>query len=241
MRHLIAFVVILLFSAPMLVAQDSCPLPPSPFSGNRNIFSPQQEMYLGELLDEQGARDWHVIEDDELNSRLQRVGERLLKHLPATDVKYTFTLIDLPVINSFGIAGGRIYVTRKMVAFLKNDDELAALLAHEIGHIYTHQQAIYYTRLLHQKLAIDSVANRGDIRRDINRLLDESNLKSGHFDRSRSAREQIVADQLGLYAMARAGYPPAAMAPFFDRWLKLMAIPAVFFPTCLVPQARTTA
>lgn len=216
MRHCICVLVIILFATP-LIAQEACPLPPSPFSGERNIFSPQQEMYLGELLAEQGARDRRVIDDDELNRRLQSVGENLLKHLPPTDVKYTFTLIDLPVINSFGIPGGRIYVTRKMVAFLKNDDELAALLAHEIGHIYTHQQAIYFTRVLHQKLNIDAVTDREDIRRDLNRLLDQWNLKSGHFDRSRTAKEQVVADQLGLYAMARAGYPPAAMAPFFDR------------------------
>lgn len=201
----------------LLSAQDSCPLPPSPFSGESNIFSPQQEMYLGELIAEQEGRNWKLIESDELNARLQRVGEALLKALPPTDVKYGFTLIDLPEVNAFGLPGGRIYVTRKIVAFLKDDDELAALLAHEIGHIYTHQQAIDFTRLLGEKLKISTVADQEDIHRDFNALLDQWNRKSAHFNQSRSAREQVVADQLGLYAMARAGYPPEAMARFLDR------------------------
>src|SRR5438270_1274520 len=211
-----AFFAVLIADLP-LAAQDRCPLPPSPFSEDRNIFSPAQEMYLGDIMAEQEERDWKVFDDDELNGRLQSVGEALLKHLPESGVKYRFRLIDVPVIDAFGSPGGRIYITRKMVAFLKNDEELAALLAHEVGHIYTHQQAIDFTRLLHEKLAVDSIGNNDDIRRHFNELLDQWRRKPVHFSRSRSAREQIVADQLGLYAMARAGYPPEAMAPFFDR------------------------
>lgn len=198
-------------------AQDSCPLPPSPFNGEANIFSPQQEMYLGEIMEEHEGRYWNLIANDELNARLQRVGEALLKHLPQSDIHYSFRLIDLPEINAFGIPGGRVYVTRKMVAFLKDDNELAALLAHEIGHTYTHQQAIDFTRLLREKLGITKIGDRDDIRRDFNALLDQWNRKRERFDQSRSSKEQIVADQLGLYAMARAGFPPEAMAAFLDR------------------------
>lgn len=200
-----------------LAAQDQCPLPPSPFSGERNIFSPQQEMYLGEAMAEQAERNWRVVDDEELTARLQSAGDRLLKHLPQTDLKYRFILIDLPEIDSFGIPGGRIYVTRKMVAFLKNDDELAALLSHEIGHTYTHQQAIDFTRILHETLGVDSVGDRESVRRVFNDLIDNRRRKPGRYNSSHLSQEQIVADRLGLYAMARAGYPPEAMAPFFDR------------------------
>ena len=216
MHRLFLFTIPLL-AALSLAAQDQCPLPPSPFSGERNIFTPQQEMYLGEVMAEQEERDWRLIDDDELNARLQRVGESLLRHLPETGVKYRFRLIDMPLINAFSNPGGRVYVTRKMVAFLNDDNELAALLAHEIGHSYTHQQAIDFTRLLHEKLAVDSLGDRDDVRRQFNALLDQWRRKVGAFDHARSAKEQVVADQLGLYAMARAGYPPAVMAPFFDR------------------------
>ncbi|HET9741483.1 MAG TPA: M48 family metalloprotease [Terriglobales bacterium] len=200
-----------------LNGQDACTLPASPFKSDPNILSPQQEMYLGELVAAQGARDWNVIPKHELNARLELVGETLLKHLPPSDVKYSFTLVDLPMIDAFGLPGGHIYVTRKLVAFLKSDDELAALLAHEIGHIYTHQQAIDFTRLLREKLGIQSVRDNDDLRRDFNLLLDQWRSKSGRFNSGRSVREQEAADQLGLYALARAGYPPEIMAQFFDR------------------------
>jgi len=110
-----------------------------------------------------------------------------------------------------------VYVTRKMVAFIHNDDELAALLAHEIGHIYTHQQAIDFTRLFHEKLDVNSVGDRDNIRQLYNELLNKWRLKPDRFDAGRSAKEQIVADRLGLYALARAGYPTEIMQAFFDR------------------------
>ena len=217
-RPIFTLVLISILSfATSVVAQEQCPLPPSPFSGERNIFTPQQEMWLGEVMAEQGERDWKLIADDELNARLQRIGEQLLKHLPATDLKYRFLLIDLPEINAFGIPGGRVYVTRKMVAFVKNDDELAALLAHEIGHIYTHQQAIDFSRYFHDVLGVDTVTDREDVRKQFNALLDNQRRKPSTHKRDRGTREQAVADQLGLYAIARAGYSPQVMPDFFDR------------------------
>lgn len=172
---------------------------------------------MGEVMAEQAQRDFRVIRDEKLNARLQQVGGAILKRLPESGLKYQFTLVDLPSINAFGIAGGRVYVTRKIVAFLQSDEELAALLAHEIGHIYTHQQAIDFSRLLFDNLGVDSVGDRENIRKLYNELLNKWRLKAGSFDERRSAKEQIVADRVALYALARAGYPPEVMPAFFDR------------------------
>ena len=56
-------------------------------------------------------------------------------------------MIDAPEAQAFSVARERIYITRKMVALFRNDDELAGLLAHELGHILTHPNAIIVSRL----------------------------------------------------------------------------------------------
>ena len=57
------------------------------------------------------------------------------------------TLVDSDEVNGFSIAGGHIYIHRKLAAVAKSDDELAGVIGHEIGHIISHQFA-FETRAL---------------------------------------------------------------------------------------------
>jgi predicted Zn-dependent protease len=130
-----------LFAVPLLAvplqSQQNCPLPPAiqPISHELNIFSDQQEVDLGDAMAESFARRIRIIDDDKLNAYLRVVGDRLVQHLPPNQMKFRFYLVELPEVNAFSIAGGRVYVARKMVAFTKDDNELAGVLAHELGHI----------------------------------------------------------------------------------------------------------
>lgn len=210
---------LLLFAVASLVVNDlsaqQCPLPPSPFQHEANIFSPEQEMQLGEVMAQHVEGEFALVKDAELNRRLQQLGERLLSALPPDGIHYQFFLIDLPVANAWGMAGGRIYVSRKTVAFVRSEDELAGVLAHEIGHIYTHQQAIDFSRWFREELRVTQVGDREDIFNRYHQLLESR--KKGGISTRREERKQLVADQLAVYALARAGYDVRAFADFLDR------------------------
>ena len=197
------------------LSSQQCPLPPSPFQREANMFFSEQEMDLGDVVAQHLEGDFSVIKDEELNRYLRAIGERLLRALPPDGLRYQFFLFDEPVANAWGLPGGRIYVSRKMVAFAHSEDELAGILAHEIGHIYTHQQAIDFTRWFNESLHVTQVAGRDDIFNRYHQLL-ESRKKGGHTE-SRHEREQLVADQMALYAVARAGYNVRAFVDFWDR------------------------
>jgi Peptidase family M48 len=207
------------FSFP-LRAQQSCPAPPAfALAAGKSIFTPQQEVDLGDIEAEQLEKSFRVIHDDELTSYMNGVVTRLLAHMPPTQLNFRVVLIDMPVVNSFSIAGGRIYVTRKMVAFLRNEDELAGLLGHEMGHVLTHQYAIEMTRRFQEILGVTSVGDRKDIFDKYNRLLD--NLAKNTKILRQGAREeeprQYQADQAAFYAGVSAGYSPESFVDFFDR------------------------
>jgi predicted Zn-dependent protease len=75
------------------------------------------------------------------NAYLEQIGTRLLAVLPPTHIKFHFVLVDSVEINGFSLAGGRVYITRKLVANAHNEDEVAGVIAHEMGHILSHQFA----------------------------------------------------------------------------------------------------
>jgi WD40 repeat protein len=201
-------------------AQEKCPAPPAlTASPEPNIFTPQQEVDLGDVEAEQVESKVHVIHDDELAAYLNHIVNRVLAQLPPTQLHFRVTLIDVPEVNAFTLSGGRIYVTRKMVAFARSEDELADLLSHEMGHALSHQEAIDKTRELRELLGVTSVGDRKDIADKINRLIDNAARNPKVFEKARGEEEphQYQADQIALYAMANAGYSPLSFADFFDR------------------------
>ena len=215
---LILAVLLALLATASLAAQPNCPLPPAiqQVSHQQNIFSDEQEVDLGDAMAESFARKTRIIEDDKLNAHLREIGGRLIQYLPPNRLNFRFYLVELGETNAFSIAGGRVYVGRKMAAFVHNDDELAGVLAHELGHIVTHQTAIEVTGRLRQLLGVTQVGDRADIFDKFHQLLENEGLKrwkSGHEE-----DEQQVADQVALYAMARAGYAPHAYIDFWDRF-----------------------
>lgn len=202
--------------------QQNCPLPPSLQSvlPAENIFSDQQEVDLGDAMSEAVALHVNIIQNDELSAHLREVGNRLVQYLPPTKLNFRFYLIDLPQVNAFSIAGGRVYVSRKIVAFAHNDDELAGVLAHELGHIVTHQSAIEMTRAFREILNVTQVGSRDDVFRKFHQYV-ENVSRQRHRGRSEEEKHQIVADQVSVYALARAGFNVQAFPEFWDRFAEL--------------------
>lgn len=206
--------------SPAQQAVQPCPAPPALTSSlANNIFTPDQEVELGDVQAEIIDQRSRVIHDDEVAAHASAVAARIIAQLPPTGLKFRIFIIDLPVLNSFSLAGGRIYITRKMAAFLQSDDELAGLLGHEMGHILTHQGAIDMTRLFHDVLGVSSVTNRKDIAEKFNRLLDNAARNPKAFEKIAVQEEpqQYQADRVALFAVSAAGYSPRAFIDFFDR------------------------
>jgi hypothetical protein len=213
------FAVMLGISAPTR-AQKPCAPPPVPAPRGNNIFNAQQEMDLGEVQAEWLQRQFRVVDDPDVTGYMQRVADRLVQRMPAGSVKFKFVVFDLPIVNAFGISGGRIYVSRKMVGFLHSEDELAGLLGHELGHLAAHHAAIDWSEIFQKAINANSVSDRRDIFDKVNQFLDTAARKPAAFKNLHKweDRDQLVADHLGLYLTSAAGYDPLAMIKFWDRF-----------------------
>jgi WD40 repeat protein len=194
-------------------AQD-CSLPAPSFASDApNIFNDRQEQDLGDALAELEEANLRLA-PPLANDELTRVGEKLLATLPPTGVHYRFRMYDSGEINGFSLAGGRVYISRKLIAAVKNEDELAGVLAHEIGHISTHQTAIEFTRDLRIRLGVTAVGDRADIFAKVHQFFSTPAKPKENEDTER--KDQLSADRVALYAMVRAGYAPESFASFLN-------------------------
>jgi hypothetical protein len=181
-----------------------------------NIFSEQQEEWLGDAMADSIEGDFKLARDSSQNAHLQAIVDRLAAQLPDSKIKFRVLLIESPEVNGFSIAGGHIYITRRLAASAASDDELAAVLGHEIGHIASHQFAFEITKDLKRLLNVTSVGDRADVYDKYQKLM-TAWLRDKHPSVGDSDDKQDEADRLGMYVISAAGYRPHAMSEFWDR------------------------
>ena len=111
------FVVAACLASPSAFSQESdraCDPLRFKIDKEKNVFNEQQEVWLGEILDDQYARRYTFVEDPE-GDYLQKLGERLLAQLPPSGKKYQFHIIDDPDNNAFSFGGANVFVSRRLI------------------------------------------------------------------------------------------------------------------------------
>jgi predicted Zn-dependent protease len=102
-------------------------------------LSPQEEIAAGLLCaPDMAARFNGLYPDTESQNRIKGIGEKLVSKSQAAKSPYQFdfhVLADSQIVNAYAFPGGQIFITWGLLKILENDDEVAAVLAHEIGHI----------------------------------------------------------------------------------------------------------
>jgi len=192
-------------------------IPAPQFQINKpNIFSDQQEQWLGDTQANQLEPEYTLLTERD-TAELTRIGTKLLSQLPSTSIKFTFRVYSDEEINAFSIAGGHVYVSRKLITDAHSEDEIAGVLAHEIGHIYSHAMTVGETRELKALLKVTSLSDRRDVEDKQQLLINAPWKASGAESEDDAESAELVADGIGLYAMTRAGYAPASFAQNLER------------------------
>jgi hypothetical protein len=198
-------------------AQGDCSLPAPPFQVDKpNIFSVEQEQWLGDAQADENEADYDLLPEKE-SAELERIGQKLLEQLPPTPLPYHFRVYESDEANGFSLAGGYIYISRKMITDARSEDEIAGVLSHEIGHIYTKQLAVLYTRSLKTRLGVTSLGGREDVEDKTQLLLNAPWKDRAAEAEDEAENDELLADRVGLYALTRAGYAPKALSENLDR------------------------
>lgn len=181
---------------------------------NAGVFSvsPEKERKLGQQAAQQIEQGTPIVSGP-VADWVQRVGAKLVT-VSDPEFEYSFHVIDSPEINAFALPGGHIYVYTGLRRIVKTDDELAAVLAHEITHSEKHHYA-KQSKKSNDRGALLTIASI------LVGLPGIAQTAVGILDASMSAKysreHEYEADREGLLRMKRAGYKPEAMADVLDR------------------------
>lgn len=112
----------------------SCVLGMQP-SAEAGLISKNQEISMGKDVAAQLEAKYGVVQDDELQERVNSIGQRLVAVCDRQDLDYSFKVLNSDEVNAMAVPGGFIYVFKGLLDYMPSDDELAGVLGHEIGHI----------------------------------------------------------------------------------------------------------
>ena len=177
-----------------------------------DLLSPEVEVALGDAgfertLTSLGASD---CKSPEGVAALQRMTDRLSLGL---DLPYPLQVrvVDDPMVNAFAFAGGHVAIFRGLIDLAQTPDEVAAVLAHEIGHV-AHRDATRSTLRM-----VGSFGIVGLVFGDVLGASGAAGLSQRYLQSAYSREAELAADTFAHRQMNRAGLDPAALARVFVR------------------------
>ncbi len=164
-----------------------------------------------------------VYEDPELETRLVAMLRQVIAASDEPGRVYRLTLLNSASVNAFALPGGYLYVTRGLLALANDEAEVAAVVAHEIGHV-TRRHAIAREQEVRTAALIDRVLT--DVLSDPS-AAQMAVLANGVSLAQFSQNQELEADELGVRTIGRAGYDPFAAARFLETMARFSALDAL--------------
>ncbi len=187
-----------------------------------SLISPQQEYRIGQAFFWRLQQSVDLVDDPEVNSYLNRLGQRLVTHSDSPSLPFHFFMVPDTTVNAFAAPGGFIGVNSGLLLTSQQEDELASVMAHEIAHV-TQRHLIRSFEKDQQSSLPRTAALIGAI------LLATADPEAGaaaitvvqasgvqaRIDHTRA--HEAEADNLGMLNLVRSGFDAQAMPTFFER------------------------
>lgn len=182
----------------------------NPYTGKKQAISisVEQEIQLGlQSVNRMAQQHGGLYPDERLQAFVDMVGNKLVNNSLARETPYEYDfhlLADDKTINAFALPGGQCFITYALFSKLENEDQLAGVMGHEIGHVLGRHSA---ERIANQEFW-QTVAQGASVGMDAGQMAQAIgqmvNMKYGRED-------ELESDELGVKFMIDAGYNPEEM------------------------------
>jgi metalloendopeptidase OMA1, mitochondrial len=146
-----------------------------------------------------------VSRNQALQHRVDQMGARLVQASGATSIDWEFTVLEDPEPNAFALPGGKVAVNTGLFKVARNDDQLAAVIGHEIAHVTARHASERVSQQMLQQggLQVLGIATQSAAAVQLAAAAATLALTLPY-----SRTQESEADEIGLMYMARAGYDP---------------------------------
>jgi hypothetical protein len=191
---------------------------PAPhFQPGFNLFTPEQDVQLGQQSAQQIARQVPIMNDAPTVNYIRELGGKLAARAPGYKFPYQFNVVGTRDINAFALPGGFVFVNAGALAAAKNEGELAGVMAHEIAHVALRHGTNQASKAYIAQKGLGTLSEIfGGRDSDLGQVIGSiggagANVLFLRFGRTAESQ----ADLEGARIMAEAGYDPRDMANFF--------------------------
>jgi len=184
----------------------------NPATGRKEFIfiSTPEEISLGNDIHQQLSKQFEFIDQGKDSERINRIGQRLSRVSDRQDYTYQYFLIEKDELNAFTTPGGRIYVFSGLINKLTSDDQIASVLAHEIGHCAARHTIKKFQAAMGYNLIGSIILGQvGEGAKEI--ASKSSNMIMNIVFSAYGRRDEFEADRLGVKYLYQAGYDPDAV------------------------------
>ena len=183
-------------------------------AGDFNLISIEEEWQLGNQLSQDVEKQVRLNNDPAVNAYVRDMGQKIVAQAapPFNQLPWNFHVVEDEAINAFAIPGGHVYVNTGLIKNAATANQLAGVMAHEISHVL----ARHSTEQLSRQYGLSVIAgavlgqNPGQLTQIAAQIVAGGALARFSRDAEREA------DNIGIQAMAAAGYNPNGMAAMFE-------------------------
>jgi len=209
----------------------------------------EQEYYLGRSVAAKILNQYPVYQNDRLTTYVNKVGTAVsyTSDRPEIFAGYHFLLLDSEEINAFACPGGFVFITRGLLSTCQDEEALACILAHEVGHVCAKHglKAIKKSRMMDAFDVLLTETSKHYNQEQLTKL-------TGAFDgalgdivdqlvvNGYSRQQEYEADQLGLLYASAAGYAASGLVSSLEAMASSdqQSTGMGFFKTHPAPQDR---
>ena len=187
-----------------------------------DVISPQQEYVIGLQIINELRDSGAILDDPQLQQYLQDLGRQLSSHSDNPALHFGFYVIDDDEINATTLPGGFIVVNSGLILLTDSEDELAGVIAHEVGHVTQRhlarqledQKDRAFINVATMLAAVVAASRANDPDVAVGALASaQASIIQHQINYTRGDEEE--ADRVGIATLARAGFQPQGMVDFF--------------------------
>jgi beta-barrel assembly-enhancing protease len=183
-----------------------------------NFFSLKQDIEIGEESSKEAERSLQLIKSVNVNQYVSTIGQRIVQNRTLPALKYHLQIVNSKDVNSLGFPGGAIYLYRGLVDLAANDDELAAIVAHEVSHVASRHGTQQLSRqlLVQEPIAIAAGVPISDVwKEQITKLGISLGVDAPFLRYSRD--QELEASLMTVRLMANAQFDPNAFRTLLEK------------------------
>jgi len=211
----------------------------APVTGRQQfiLLSDSQATEMGLAAYQKILKESKLSSDKAMVERVRRVGQRIASVSGHPELPWEFNVLQDDTPNAFALPGGKVGVNTGLFKVAQNDDQLAAVMAHEVGHAIARHSAERISQQMAVEAGLTGLGLGAGSGAQYAQLASAAATLGIILPFSR--QQESEADHIGVIMMAKAGYDPRAAVTLWQNFNKFGGDrPLEFLSTHPAPETR---